>query len=177
MKLKPASSTDLEAVLSVHQDAFGSSEEPSLVKRLLGDPSAQPCLSLLALKDERALGHILFSRAAVGGCPELSASILAPLAVVPDAQRQGIGGDLIRHGLRLLSKSGVDLVFVLGYPAYYARHGFRPAGKRGFTAPYPIPEKNSDAWMVLALRSGVVGAYSGIVICAEALDRPEYWRE
>ena len=177
MILRPALSSDLEAILSVHQDAFGSAEEPSLVKKLLEDPSAQPCLSLLALSDERAVGHILFSRAAVGGAPELSASILAPLAVVPDAQKQGVGGELIRHGLQLLSKSGVDLVFVLGYPDYYPRHGFRPAGDLGLMAPYPIPEKNSDAWMVQPLRSGVIGEYSGVVVCAEALDRPEYWRE
>jgi putative acetyltransferase len=139
MKLKPASSTDLEAVLSVHQEAFGSSEEPSLVKKLLSDPSAQPCLSLLALRGEHTVGHILFSRAAIEGAPDLSASLLAPLAVVPDAQNQGIGGHLIRHGLQLLSKSGVDLVFVLGYPAYYARHGFRPGRQtrlHGTPTPY-----------------------------------------
>ena len=177
MIMRPALSSDLDAMLSVHRDAFDSTEEPALVKKLLGDPSAQPCLSLLALRDESVLGHILFSRAAVGGAPELSASILAPLAVVPDAQKQGLGGELIRHGLQLLSKSGVDLVFVLGYPEYYPRHGFQPAGALGFMAPYPIPEKNSDAWMVQALRSGVIGDYSGVVVCAEALDRPEYWRE
>ncbi len=175
--LRPALSSDLEAILAVHQAAFGSPEEPLLVKNLLGDPSAQPCLSLLALRNERPVGHILFSRAAVGGAPELSAAILAPLAVVPDAQKQGTGGELIRHGLQLLSKSGVDLVFVLGYPEYYPRHGFRPAGALGLMAPYPIPAKNSDAWMVQALRSGVIGAYSGVVVCAQALDRPEYWRE
>ena len=167
----------MQDVLNVERAAFGSQEEAGLVQDLLDDPSAQPCLSLLALKDERAVGHILFSRASVGGAPELSASILAPLAVVPDAQKQGVGGELIRHGLQLLSKSGVDLVFVLGYPEYYPRHGFQPAGGLGFMAPYPIPEKNSDAWMVQALRSGVIGEYSGVVVCAEALDRPEYWRE
>ncbi len=150
MRLKPAAATDLDAVLSVHQDAFGSPEESSLVEALLGDPSAQPCLSLLALRQARAVGHILFSRAAVGGAPELSASILAPLAVVPDAQKQGLGGELIRHGLQQLSKSGVDLVFVLGYPEYYPRHGFQPAGALGFMAPSPRPEKNSDAWTIQA---------------------------
>ncbi|MDJ0722520.1 MAG: N-acetyltransferase [Desulfobacterales bacterium] len=177
MKIKPAAATDLDAVLCVHRDAFGSQEESSLVEALLSDASAQPCLSLLALRQARAVGHILFSRATVGGAPELSASILAPLAVVPEAQKQGIGGELIRQGLQLLSKSGVDLVFVLGYPAYYPRHGFRPAEALGFKAPYPIAPENSDAWMVQALRPGVIGAYSGVVVCADALDHPAYWAE
>ena len=177
MLIREAANTELDAVLAVERAAFGSEEEVVLVRDLLSDPSARPCFSFLAFLDDRALGHILFTRAAVGGAPELAASILAPLAVVPDAQKQGIGGELIRHGLRLLAKSGVDLVFVLGYPTYYGRHGFQPAGRLGFAAPYPIPAKNSDAWMVKELCPGVIGKYCGMVACAEKMDRPEYWRE
>ncbi len=177
MLIREAANTELDAVLAVERAAFGSEEEAVLVRDLLSDPSARPCFSLLAFLDDRSLGHILFTRAAVGGAPELAASILAPLAVVPDAQKQGIGGELIRHGLRLLAKSGVDLVFVLGYPTYYGRHGFQPAGRLGFAAPYPIPAKNSDAWMVKELRPGVIGSVSGKVKCAAMLDKPEYWRE
>ena len=50
------------------------------------------------------------------------------LAIVPDAQKQGIGGKLIEQGLEFLSKSRVDLVFVLGHPEFYPRYGFKPAG-------------------------------------------------
>ena len=103
--------------------------------------------------------------------------ILAPLAIVPDFQKQGIGGKLIEHGLALLSKSGVDLVFVLGHPEYYPRYGFTPAGQIGFEAAYPIPDEHAGAWMVQALRSGVMGTVSGKVICADALNKPEHWRE
>lgn len=177
MEIRNALESDLTTVLAVEQAAFGSDEEARLVNDLLHDPSARPHLSLLAWRENCAVGHILFTHAAIGGAPELSASILAPLAVVPAAQKQGIGGKLIRHGLQLLAKSSVDLIFVLGHPEYYPRHGFQPAGIRGFTAPYPIPQKNSDAWMVQELRTGVIGQYSGMVICAEKMDRPEYWRE
>jgi putative acetyltransferase len=71
----------------------------------------------------------------------------------------------------------MELVFVLGHPHYYARHGFNPAAPLGFTAPYPIPEKNADAWMVRALKRNVVGSLRATVVCAKALDKPEYWRE
>ena len=64
-----------------------------------------------------------------------SLSLLAPLAVLPDYQKQGVGG-IISHGLKLLTAAGIDLVFVLGHPGYYPRYGFKPAGVQGFEAPY-----------------------------------------
>jgi len=178
MEIRVASDSDLNDVLSVERRAFGSDSEPTLVRNLLTDPSAQPVLSLLALEDNRAVGHILFTTARLTETSDAaSIAILAPLAVVPDSQRQGIGGKLIEHGLRLLTESGVDLVFVLGHPDYYPRHGFEPAGRLGLSAPYPIPDKDADAWMVQALRPGLLGSVRGKVACADALSRPEYWRE
>jgi putative acetyltransferase len=99
------------------------------------------------------------------------------LAVVPDAQRQGVGGRLIERGLGLLFESGVGLVFLAGHPSYYPRHGFTPAGRLGFVPPFPIPPKDEEAWMVLALRPGLIGSVRGRVACADALNKPEYWRE
>ncbi len=178
--IREASNSDLEDVLFVERLAFGEEQEAELVRNLLNDPSANPILSLLAFQDDRPIGHILFTKADIRNnhnILSLSIAILAPLAVVPDAQKQGIGGKLIETGLQQLSKSGVALVFVLGYPEYYSRHGFKPAGRLGFDAPYPIPDKNADAWMVQALRPGVIASVSGRVICANTLNKPEYWRE
>ncbi len=90
---------------------------------------------------------------------------------------QGVGGQLIKEGLKLLSESGVELVFVLGHPEYYPRHGFKPAGALGFEAPYPIPDEHANAWMVQELRPGVIGSVSGKIICADVLNHPEHWRE
>ena len=164
-------------MMSILRAAFGSEDEAKLVSDLLGDPSAQPYLSLLAFKKDRAVGYILFTKAHLNSFPSISVSILAPLGVIPSYQRQGIGGSLIQYGLQVLADSGVDLVFVLGHPEYYPRFGFKPAGKHGFDAPYPIHEKNADAWMVRSLRPGIVDNYSGKVICAEKLKKPEYWHE
>lgn len=178
MTIRETSERDMPAVLTVQRDAFGRDEEAKLVSALLNDPSARPCLSLLALAGDRALGHILFTRAALLNAPRaVSASILAPLAVVSHAQGRGIGGRLIGEGLARLSVAGTELVFVLGYSDYYSRYGFTPAGSLGFAAPYPIPEKDADAWMVQALQENVIGTLRGRVVCANALDKPEYWRE
>lgn len=178
MQIREAVETDLNDVLSIERLAFGYEKEAELVRELLHDPSAKPLLSLLALKKGRAVGHILFTSAHLSDSKDAaSIVILAPLAIVPDFQKQGIGGKLIEHGLALLSKSGVDLVFVLGHPEYYLRYGFTPAGQIGFEAAYPIPDEHAGAWMVQALRSGVMGTVSGKVICADALNKPEHWRE
>ncbi len=178
MRIGEASESDLDDVLNVERLAFGHDKEAGLVGDLLDDPSANPILSLLAFDGDQAVGHILFTSARLTETKNTSAiAILAPLAVVPDAQKQGIGAKLIERGLQLLSKSGVDLVFVLGHPEYYPRHGFEPAGCLGFEAPYPIPDEHANAWMVQALRSDVIGGVSGKVICADALMKPEHWRE
>ena len=170
--------TDLNDILLVERSAFGGNEEAELVKKLLCDPSAKPTLSLLAVREDRPVGHILFTTTRIENqSNKISSVILAPLAVVPDAQRQGIGRKLIEQGLRILSKSGVDLVFVLGYPEYYSRQGFQPAGTFGLEASYPIPPQHSDAWMVSFLNPEVKNSVRGRVICADALNKPEYWIE
>jgi len=149
-----------------------------LVHALLQDQTAAPLLSLLTFDGRTAIGHLLFTKARVSGLGNaVLAEILAPLAVVPGKQRQGIGTQLVREGLRLLSGSGTDLVFVLGHPEYYPRFGFEPAGKLGFAAPYPIMPENENAWMVLELRQGVIGNGGGTVQSANALSHPEHWRE
>ncbi|MEM9540739.1 MAG: N-acetyltransferase [Cyanobacteria bacterium P01_E01_bin.42] len=177
MEIREALDSELEYALFVERSAFGQEEEAELVKNLLNDPSAKPLLSLLAFQDDRPVGHILFSKASLTTDPDRAIAILAPLAVIPDAQNQGIGGQLIEKGVELLTRSGVELIFLAGYPAYYTRHGFQPATPLGFEPTYPTPEEYPDGWMVRELRPGAIASVSGKVICADALNEPKYWQE
>jgi putative acetyltransferase len=178
MIIRQTNDADLNIVLFIEREAFNSNAEADLVREILADPSAKPLLSLIAIIRNQAVGHILFTTAHLSNNPnKVSISLLAPLAIIPKYQKQGIGGKLIKKGLELLSKSGVDIVFVLGHPKYYPRHGFIPASNLGFEAPYPIPKEVADAWMVQPLRPNVMGTVSGKVICCEALNKPEHWRE
>ena len=161
--------------------AFGQEqgqEIVELVNGLLGDDTAKPLLSLVAEADGRLVGHILFTLARLQTeDQEVSVRILAPLAVSGEFQGEGIGGVLIREGLKQLAESGVDLVFVLGHPGYYPKFGFQTAGVLGFDAPYPIPAEHADAWMVQELKVGVIGSIEGRVQCSGALNQPQHWRE
>ena len=132
----------------------------------------------MAVEDDKLVGHVLYTKASITQTREsVSARILAPLAVLPDYQSTGVGGRLIKEGLKQLTEAGVEIVFVLGHPDYYPRSGFVPAGVLGYEAPYRIPEKYAGAWMVQELGSGVIGRVKGKVQCSEVLDRPEHWRE
>ncbi len=175
--IRETTPADLQDILYVEQEAFRRDSEPQLAKDILSDQSAQPYLSLLAYIDNQAVGHILFTHGFLNNSPKVEVSFLAPLAGVPKFQRQGIGGALIKKGIEILSESGIDLVFVVGHPQYYPRHGFMPASKLGFEPAYPIPKDFADAWMVQALRPGIIGSVFGKVICCDVMNKPEIWRE
>ena len=161
--------------------AFGQrqgQEIVELVNDLLEDETAKPLLSLVAEKNGKLVGHILFTTARLQPeNQEPTIRILAPLAVSSDVQGEGVGGVLIREGLKQLAESDVDLVFVLGHPRYYPRFGFQTAGILGFEAPYTIPSEHADAWMVQELKTGRLAKNEGKIQCSEVLNQPQYWRE
>lgn len=175
--IRETSGEDLDAILKVERQAFGSEIEAQLTSDLLADPTAMPLYSFIAIDDGQPVGHVLFTRARLNNEPDLSAQILAPLAVVPEAQNKGIGGELTRFGLRWLRAEGIDLVFVLGHPTYYPRFGFEAAGNYGLNAPYPIKAEHYEAWMVQFLSQAQIQTPQNQVLCAETMDEPEYWTE
>src|SRR5690606_23127269 len=85
-----------------------------------------------------------------------AAVCLAPVAVAPHRQKQGIGGALIDAGLEELRTAGHGAVLLLGHPSYYPRFGFRPA--REFGIHY---QDDRDAFMALELRPGALDGVSG----------------
>ncbi|MEO1530286.1 MAG: N-acetyltransferase [Planctomycetota bacterium] len=173
-----ATPEDRDQVLAVHRDAFGEEGVviSSLVAEMLDDPTAEPIHSFVAEQGDEIIGHVIFTAVRVE-TSELSAQILAPLAISSNHQRSGLGTRLVNEALTQLESQGVALVFVLGYPDYYSRFGFAPAGVQGFDAPYPILPKNADAWMVKELQPGAIESNEGTVRCCTALDQPHYWQE
>jgi len=179
--IRKTTDADVDNVLHIHKKAFGEDKGPeiaSLVDELLSDQTARPLLSLIAVDNNKAVGHILYTKARLNQTNNtVSIQLLAPLAVLPEAQSEGVGGQLIEEGLRQLKELGVELVFVLGHPDYYPRYGFTPAGALGYEAPYPIGDEHAGAWMVQALCAGVLEKGGGKVQCSDVLDQPQHWRE
>jgi putative acetyltransferase len=178
IKIRPTTENDFDDIMEVEKRAFGEDSVAKLTAELLNDKSAEPYISLLAFENDEAVGHILFTKCSIDdikNCPLMH--ILAPLAVIPEYQKQGIGGLLINKGLELLQDINSEIVFVLGHIEYYPKYGFIPNAERlGYSAPYPIPAKVADAWMVQPLTSEGFSNF-GKVICADMLNKQEHWRE
>ncbi len=181
IRIRESSPRDEPAITRLLHEAFGEAqgrEISQLVTDLIREFPVSGALSLVAEAADEVVGHILFTSVQIiDPGNECKAAILAPLAVHPSHQRQGVGGRLILEGLTRAKNDGAKLVFVLGHPAYYSRHGFLPAGARGFDAPYPIDPVNADAWMVHELMPGTIGSVHGRIVCAQALMDPRHWRE
>ena len=164
-------------ILYVEREAFQRDSEANLTRDMLSDSSAEPRVSLLAFVEKQPVGHILFTHGYIEGNSQVTASFLAPLAVIPKFQKQGIGGALINEGITRLAKLDIDLVFVVGHPGYYPRFGFTPASRFGFQPTYPIPSEVADAWMVLAIQPNRIDTISGKVICCDVMNKPEVWNQ
>ena len=149
---------DRAAVRAVLASAFPTPAEADLVDALR--EQARPLISLVAEGLEDIAGHILFSPVSLSGHPGLKMMGLAPMAVTPSRQRQGVGSALARAGLEECQRLGFGAVVVLGHPEYYPRFGFVPAARFDIRCEYAVPE---EAFMVLELHPGYLHGASGTI--------------
>jgi len=150
---------DRGSVFRVNELAFGRSGEAKLVDALRA--GAQPTISLVAEQEGQVVGHIFFSPVAIESETETSTAIgLAPMAVLPARQRQGIGSQLVRAGLAECQGLGQNAVVVLGHPEFYPRFGFVPASRFGLRCEYPVPD---EVFMAAELAPGVLAGRQGLV--------------
>lgn len=148
MLIRKEETADYEAVYLVVKKAFDSAEhadgnEPELVNALRKGNCFIPQLSLVAETDGKIVGHILFTKAEVEGNTVLA---LAPLSVLPEYQRQGVGTALIKEGHRIARESGYGYSIVLGSENYYPRLGYLPADTFGIKPPFDVPDENFMAY-------------------------------
>ena len=156
MIIRPENKQDIAAVQSINLSAFPEDGESKLVNRLR--ESAQPLISLVAEVDGQLVGHILFSPVTLDSDPSLRLLGLAPMAVLPEYQRQGIGSALVEEGLAQCRLARYGAVAVLGHPDYYPKFAFTPSTNFSIKSEYDVP---AEAFMIVELEKGYLNACSG----------------
>lgn len=167
--IRPEQPADFEAIHQVVTQAFGRTAEADLVNSLRA--AGKAVISLVATEADHIVGHILFSPVTLVAdklpvssdesvadesyCPALG---LAPLAVLPEWQKRGIGSRLTEAGLELCRQHKADCVVVLGHSAYYPRFGFGPASRYSVRCEYDVPD---EVFMLIELRAGALQAFIG----------------
>ena len=168
INIRSSTRDDIDVVLSIYPRAFPDEDLVPVARDLLANPDL--AMSLVATVDEKVAAHVVFTTCAVESS-DLKASLLGPLAVTPDYQRQGVGTAIVNAGLQRLGRIGFDAVFVLGDPAYYSRFGFEPDAQ--VQPPYPLPAEWYSAWQSRYLVDGT-SATGKLAVPSPWLD-PALW--
>jgi putative acetyltransferase len=144
LEIRKSVPTDFCGVESLYKEAFPDEDLLPLVRELVPDDTAT--LSIVTEIDSKIVGHVIFTMCGVKEKP-VNAALLGPLAVSPAWQRRGIGSALVRAGLRQLKLNDIQLVCVLGDPAFYRRLGF--VSENRVLPPFRLPPEYDGAWQSL----------------------------
>ena len=142
--IRQETSEDQKEIFVVNTEAFEQENEAKLVDLLRKSSAFVPELSLVATVDNKIVGHILFSKIIIvdDNQNEYESLALAPMAVKPEFQKQGIGSQLVNSGLGKARELKYKSVIVLGHEHYYPKFGFEPAEKWHIKAPFEVPAIN-----------------------------------
>lgn len=124
---------DIAAIHTVNEAAFPTSLEANLVDDLRAEGDA--IISLVAIDGDDIIGHILLSKMDA----PLKALGLAPVAVLPEKQGNGIGAALIKSAIKQAQDDGWEIIFVLGNPKIYGKFGFDLEIAKNFNCAYSGP--------------------------------------
>ncbi len=157
---------DIPAVRIVNERAFGRKAEADIVDAIRG--ACSEIVSFVAIEKAQVVGHIMFSPVTVDGSAVHGGMGLAPVAVLPEKQRLGIGSQLVRAGIVRLREAGCPFIIVLGHSEYYPRFGFVPASRRGLKSQWEGVSDN--VFMALVLNEEVMKDVRGVARYRPELD-------
>ena len=126
---------DYDAITRINDLAFEETAQSHIIKELR--ESGEALWSKVLVKDGEIIGHLLFYKIWLDGDPIVAG--LGPIAIHPDYQRKGYGGQLIRDGLEEANHEKHQIIFLLGHTSYYPRFGFSSEVGAQYVSPWPRP--------------------------------------
>ena len=153
LEIRREQDSDRNEVFQIHQNSFQRDDEAQLVAKLRKNSQFNPNLSFVVLVNEKIVGHLLFTPVEVNysSClKSVSSLALAPVSILSEYQRQGIGSKLIEYAINELKSQDFSSIIVLGHEHYYPRFGFIPAKKYQIRPSFPLA--NENCFMVLELK-------------------------
>jgi putative acetyltransferase len=175
-RIRVATGLDREDIRGVHLRAFPEGENQLVAKlseNLLNEQTAPETISLVAVVGGSVVGHIAFSPVMTETSKDWRGYILAPLGVVPEHQKLGIGTELIESGIELLSKQMTDVLFVYGDPKYYGRFAFSAEAATLFMPPYELTYP--FGWQARVLHEGASPGHAAKLSCVVSLRDQALW--
>ena len=150
---------DIHAIREVNIQAFGQNQEADLVDKIR--KSSNDLISLVAVVQNTIVGHIFFSPVTIERKAKkiIRGMGLAPMAVLPAFQRQGVGTELVQDGIARVRKKGFPFIIVLGHASYYPRFGFEPASHYSIRCEWDVPD---TAFMILLLNKSQMRESAGL---------------
>jgi putative acetyltransferase len=145
----------------------------NLVVELSEETTSPSIKSLVAEVDNQVIGYVSFSPIFLKSDSSISGYILAPLAVAPKHQKKGIGSNLIKSGIDMLTENGVGVLLVYGDPDYYGRFGFKAEIGLSFVPPYSL--QYPFGWTGMMLNETSIPEQPIQFDCVTALSKPELW--
>ena len=144
MQIRAERAGDIGDIRQVNLSAFETATEADLVDALR--EQARPIVSLVAEDDGAIVGHILFSPVTLSSDPDLRIIGLAPMAVVPDRQRRGVGSALARAGVAACREEGYDAVMCSATPSTTRDSASSPRLASGFAPSTTFRTTSSWRW-------------------------------
>mgnify|MGYP000633955455 CR=1 FL=1 len=165
------STKEMLLIQDIHLQAFES--DGPLVSNMAKEMLSQSeTISINVERDGKVVGNIIFTPFKLNDHPDKKCFLLAPLGVLPEFQKQGVGKELIEKGVLHLKSIGTDAIFVMGHPDYYELRGFVTTE---VIPPYDELVTFYDGWKMLEIQPGSMAEVGGTSVAADPIMKPIFW--
>ena len=138
--------------------------EHLVVHNIHRDESSIKDLELVALYDNKIVGHIVYTKGNINGVENDKFISFGPISINPKFQNKQIGSKLIRISLQKAAKMGYLAVFITGNENYYKRFGFESASNYNIHIEGVPLEDEAPFFMVKCLTDDALENISGCFV-------------